>query len=283
MPYTRCWLTCDELESLLREDAPYGDLTVASLAIGRRSGQIHFDARDAMVVCGIEEAARLFELAGARVSLLAASGDDAEPGRPLLRAEGKADALFRAWKVGQSLVESLSGISTCARRMVDQAGDALVACTRKHLPGNKTMMVKSVLAGGATMHRLGLSESLMVTAEHRIFLDGESSHAYLPIIRHSQPEMKCVVEVDKVEAALSLIEQGCDVIQLEKLSVEEVKSVVAASGNDGRSGQSTVIAAAGGINPGNTAAYAATGVDILVTSAPYFAKPHDVQVTFEAT
>ena len=46
MPHTRCCLTTDELESLLREDAPYGDLTVAALAIGRHPGRIRFTARD---------------------------------------------------------------------------------------------------------------------------------------------------------------------------------------------------------------------------------------------
>lgn len=40
--------------------------------------------------------------------------------------------------------------------------------------------------------------------------------------------------------------------------------------------------AAGGVNAGNAAAYAATGVDILVTSAPYFAAPGDVKVVLAA-
>jgi molybdenum transport protein len=43
-------------------------------------------------------------------------------------------------------------------------------------------------------------------------------------------------------------------------------------------GQPTLIAAAGGIHQGNVADYAATGAKILVTSAPYFAPPRDVQV-----
>ncbi|MDU1803205.1 MAG: ModD protein, partial [Bradyrhizobium sp.] len=38
------------------------------------------------------------------------------------------------------------------------------------------------------------------------------------------------------------------------------------------------IAAAGGVNAQNAAAYAAAGADLLVTSAPYLARPCDVQV-----
>jgi molybdenum transport protein len=39
-----------------------------------------------------------------------------------------------------------------------------------------------------------------------------------------------------------------------------------------------LVAAAGGINAGNAAAYARAGADVVVTSAPYLARPRDVQV-----
>ena len=42
-----------------------------------------------------------------------------------------------------------------------------------------------------------------------------------------------------------------------------------------------VILAAGGINGDNAAQFAATGVDVLVTSWPYFGKPADIKVTME--
>ncbi|MET0027451.1 MAG: ModD protein [Candidatus Thiodiazotropha sp.] len=283
MNHTRCWLTPQELNALLSEDAPYGDLTTASLGIGLQTGRITFDARDPMVVCGVEEAAELLRYAGAdQVDTFVSSGEAVDPGRHLLQATGPAHALFLAWKVAQSLMESLAGVSTSARQIVDQAGDAVVACTRKHLPGTKTLMVKAVQAGGATMHRLGLSESIMVTEEHRTFLSDSASHAYLAHIHKQQPEKKCVVEVDRMDAALALIEQDCAVIQLEKCTIEDVVRVVNAAKARNLGAQRTVIAAAGGINPGNAAEYAATGVDLLVTSAPYFAKPRDVQVRFEA-
>ena len=43
-----------------------------------------------------------------------------------------------------------------------------------------------------------------------------------------------------------------------------------------------VIAAAGGINLENVKAYAASGVDLLVTSAMYWGKPADIAVVMEA-
>jgi len=282
MPSPHCVLFQAELEALLREDAPYGDLTVTALGIGGRSGRILFHSRDPMLVCGTEEAARLFELAGACAKLHAASGEVVEPQHQLLSAEGSVESLFRAWKVAQSLIESVSGVSTLARRIVQQAGAARVACTRKHMPGQKTMMVKAVEAGGACMHRLGLSESIMVTAEHRSFFLGDEFAVYLKALQATQPEKKIVVEVEDLASALTLVRQGCQVIQLEKFPVEEVAVVVAAAHSDAPVGQRPVIAVAGGIGPDNAADYAAAGADVLVTSSPYFAKPRDVQVRFES-
>ena len=281
MPDPRCVLSQATLESLLSEDAPYGDLTVTALGIGNRPGRILFYSRDPMRVCGTEEAVELFRLAGARAELQIGSGQTLASGELLLKAEGAAQSMFRAWKVAQSLIESASGVSTLASRIVQHAGTARVACTRKHMPGLKAMMVKAVEAGGACMHRLGLSESIMVTAEHRSFFLDDEAADYLPRLCAAQPEKKIVVEVDRLDAALRLLRQGCEVIQLEKLPPEQVAQVVAAAANE-PIGRRPVIAAAGGIGPENTAVYAATGADVLVTSAPYFAKPRDVQVRFEA-
>jgi molybdenum transport protein len=279
MSLNRCCLSDPELYSLLQEDAPYGDLTVETLAIGDRPGEITFHVRDDMVICGVEEAARLLQLSGAEVRLHAATGQQGTAGTPLLSASGSVDALFTAWKVAQSLVESLSGVSSAAQQIVSRAGSAGVACTRKHLPGIKAVMVKAVKAGGAVMHRYGLSESIMITAEHRTFLQAAETEDYLSRLQRMQPEKKIVVETDEVESALALVQQGCQVIQLEKLAPAQVARVVAEADSK-PDGWRPVIAAAGGINAQNAADYVAAGVDLLVTSAPYFAKPRDVQVRF---
>ena len=42
------------------------------------------------------------------------------------------------------------------------------------------------------------------------------------------------------------------------------------------------ILAAGGINGSNAADFAATGVDAIVTTWPYFAQPFDIKMRFKA-
>jgi molybdenum transport protein len=68
-----------------------------------------------------------------------------------------------------------------------------------------------------------------------------------------------------------------DVLQLEKLTPQEVAEVVTALA---ASGSPALVAAAGGINAGNAGTYAHAGARLLVTSAPHQAAPRDVQVRF---
>jgi molybdenum transport protein len=94
-------------------------------------------------------------------------------------------------------------------------------------------------------------------------------------LRSAAPEKKLVIEVTSLEDALAAAEAGFDVIQAEKFSPREIAGLVRELGGGIRR---PLIAAAGGINAANAAAYAQAGADILVTSAPYLARPCDVQV-----
>ncbi|MGQ9367598.1 ModD protein [Azospirillum sp. A39] len=267
------------IDALLAEDAPYGDLTTETLGIGARPGRILLAARDAMVLAAAEDAARLFERCGARVVACTASGAALAAGAVFLEAHGPAGGLHRGWKMAQTLVEYASGIATRTRRIVEAARAAApavtVACTRKNFPGTKEVAVRAVLAGGATMHRLGLSETLLVFAEHRAFLDAAPA-AWLADLKRRAPEKKVVVEVASVAEALALAAAGADVLQLEKLPPDAVAAVVRETRG---LAPRPAVAAAGGVNEANAAAYAAAGCDVLVTSAPYFGRPSDVQVT----
>jgi molybdenum transport protein len=87
------------LAELLREDVPYGDRTTEALGIGDVEGSLSFVARGAMVVCGTEEAARLFQLCGAEAHVQARTGARGAAQSRLLRASGDAQGLLKAWKV----------------------------------------------------------------------------------------------------------------------------------------------------------------------------------------
>ncbi|MDB5416456.1 MAG: ModD protein [Rubritepida sp.] len=270
----------ERLLSMLREDAPYGDATTLGLGIGEQQGRAVFAARATMVACCIEEAERLMLLAGCRsVQRLAASGAQVEAGSELLIAEGSATALHRGAKVAQTLMEITSGIATRARRMLLAAREGHpgvgVACTRKHLPGAKDVMLKAIMAGGCVPHRLGLSDSVLVFTQHRAFLGRKPPYLWVAELRAAQPERKISVEAETVDDAVWFASAGVDCVQIDKLSPEQVAEAIRAMANMPRR---PMIAATGGITEANAAAYAAAGADLLVTSAPYAAPPADISV-----
>jgi molybdenum transport protein len=270
---------------MLKEDAAYGDQTTRSLAFGKERGHIIFRARNPMIVCATEEAARMFKLVGCAADLACASGDRREPGELILAAAGPAEALFTAWKVAQTLVEWASGVASAAGRVVNAAravnAGVTVACTRKTIPGTRALSLKAIAAGGASIHRSGLSDTILLFREHRVFGGGRDLQRNLQrqiaALRAACPERTVVVEVTSHDDALRAADYGANVVQLEKFGPEGVAAVVTALGP----ANSARVAAAGGISASNAAKYARVGAAILVTSAPYYAQPADVSVVLE--
>lgn len=271
-----------ELEELLADDVPYGDLTTDALGIGAALGTMAFTARDTMVLALVEDAAAIVELAGGQVELHSSSGTALETGSPILTARGPASALLRSWKVAQTLIEIWSGVASDARAIVDAATavepKVSVACTRKNVPGTKRFAVAAVKAGGALMHRLGLSETVLVFPEHRAFLGEEMLAESADRLRRAAPEKKLVIEVTTLKDAIIAATAGFDVVQAEKFTPAEIAALVARMNVMASIRARPLVAAAGGIHAGNAAAYARAGADIVVTSSPYLAKPRDVQV-----
>lgn len=273
-----------ELQRLLDEDIPFGDLTTELIGRGAIAGKMSFFARDPMVLAVIEDAEAMIRLAGGAVITHAQSGDKLLSGAPILTANGPASALFRCWKVAQTLIEVWSGIASATRTIVEVAKSAApnvsVACTRKNVPGTKRFAASAIKAGGAVMHRLGLSETVLVFPEHLIFLDEEPLTDLASRLARAAPEKKLIIEVSSREEALAAVSAGFDVIQAEKFVPGEIAALRRAVAY---ASPRVIIAAAGGINPDNAAAYAAAGADVLVTSWSYLARPCDVQVRFSTT
>lgn len=266
------------LEQMLQEDCPCGDATTHALGIGQLNGTLVFAARVDMWVCGIEEAARMGQLRGLVVVEQAyASGQFVTAGTRLLTLRGPASSLHVVWKTAQTLMEYLSGMASVTAQMLNQAlqvnASVGLVCTRKNLPGSKQAAMKAILCAGASPHRLSLSETLLVFAEHRAFLGDENPVETVTRLKRQWPERAVVVEVDDLEAAKVWADAGADIIQLEKFSPDAVRSVRM------QLPARVKVAAAGGVNLDNAEAYARAGAAILVSSAPYFAKPRDVAVT----
>ncbi len=288
----------EEIERFLHEDCPYGDLTTALLCIGNQPGRMTFTTRHETVACCTEEAARLLEKVGCTVGAMETSGTLLAKGETLLEVAGSAGALHMGWKAALNLLEAASGIATRTHRLVREARIANpsveVVATRKIFPGTKAVATKATHAGGAFPHRLGLSESVLIFAQHTAFLGGaEELWARLPQIKSrarekkivievaDQPrEKKIVIEVADQPSAIAAALAGADVVQVDKLAPYGLSRLVETLRD---AAPTILIAAAGGINEDNIRAYAAAGVDLLVSSAMYWGQPADIAARMAAS
>lgn len=267
------------LQALLREEAPYGDLSTDSLGVGDVPGRVVFAARQPMTVCGSEEAVRLFQLCGAEAHLLTPSGRHVRAGTELLTAHGAASALLLAWKVAQPLVACGSGVASEVARIVTvlrAAGCAQpLACAGPAWPGTRGLLAKAVHAGGGIMHRLGLSESVQLCPEHRLFTD-HSLDDTVGRLRKLQPGRRVVAECAAMEEALALAVAGADVLLLERFTPEAVRACRVAL----HTSHLHPTLAVAGVHGDNAVAYAEAGADVLLSSTPCHAPPCDVEVRF---
>jgi molybdenum transport protein len=273
----------DELRRWLAEDVPHGDLTTHALGIGSHHGHIRFEARQAMVAACSEEAGRIMALAGADVIECVPSGTALQTGGLLLAAQGQAATLHAGWKVAQTLLETAGGIAAAAQAIVEAVrqinSEVVVACTRKSLPGTRALSIKAILSGGAVPHRLGLSETILVFAQHRTFTGGASFPTIIDGLRRRVPEKKIVVEADTLAEAVAIADAGADIVQFDKASPAEIAAL---RRHCATRTPRPLVAAAGGIHAANAADYARAGADVIVTSSPYTARPLEVKVTMEA-
>lgn len=267
------------IDYFISEDVPYLDLTSEVLGVADQAGEMEYYTREECVLAGTDVVRRIARNLGCEVVAVRFDGDRIAAGESFMTLRGPASALHQVWKVGLNTFDHLSAVATKTRQMVDAAHEANPRCeiltTRKSMPGAKDLFTAAVRAGGAWPHRLGLSETVLVFDHHIAFLGGFDAFVErLPEVKRRCVEKKLFVEAGEEQARI-LARAGVDGIQFDKVPVERLASLV----EELRAiDPHLTLIAAGGINPGNAAAYAATGVDGLATTAPFSAKPLDMSV-----
>ncbi len=270
-----CVLSDAEIQTLLFKEAPYGDITT-SLLVGYRSVKMVYEAASNMTICGVEESARMAVLKDLDVEVHCHSGDHIEKGEKILTISGGIDDLFMVWKVAQSLMEWMSGMASYTYDLVQEADGVPIACSRKQIPFTKALSVKAIRSGGAIMHRLGFSDSLLIFSEHRQFFN-RSEEEIIEFLSKSAPEYRTAVEVTSIDDAKRWIRSGAEIIQLNQFSSYDVavcKQFIHWEKHK------TKLAVYSDITVRNISDYVAAGADILVTAAPYYAKPKRITTSF---
>ncbi len=277
------YFTDQEIDQLMTEDVPYFDLTTSLLRLENKPAKIQVTTREPTVVCCTEEVMKIFNKSGVQTTLFTPSGEHLEKDVKFLEGEGLSGSLFTIARTIENLLRYASGIATRTRMLLEKAHEAnpdiMVATTRKVIPYTRKIAIKAVNSGGATIHRFGLSESILIYKNHYHFLGGiENLEKRLKEQRARAGGKMITVEVETPEDALRVVKTGVDVVQLDKFSPADIRKIRKAIL---KSGSGTKLAAAGNITIKNVSDYAGSGADILVTSWPYYGEPADMTISIQ--
>ena len=272
-----------ELDDLLLEDIYRGDLTTHALGIDTVAAKISFKRKNAGIVAGLAIAEKLLRKLDIQPTIHLKDGDYADAGQLLLSAADSAAKLHQAWKVVQLVLEWSCGVAQYTAEMIANAKtinpNAVVACTRKSIPNTRKLATSAVLIAGGHIHRQCISETLLVFSNHRNLCDDpDNLIAIVEQLKRQAPENKITLEADNLAQVEPLILAKPDIIQLDKFTPQQV----AAAQKLVKTHHSQIkLSVAGGVNRQNVAEYAALGIDLFITSAPYYAPPQDIKVLIE--
>jgi nicotinate-nucleotide pyrophosphorylase (carboxylating) len=252
------------IDLALEEDAALGDLTSRAIfPPGHRSRAV-IAAGHALVVCGLDVAARVFSRVdpALRVRRAARDGDRVRPGQAVLRIEGPTIGLLTAERTALNFLQRLSGIATQARRFAEAArpSGVRVVDTRKTTPGFRALEKYAVRCGGCGNHRSSLGEHVLIKDNH-IAAAGSLGRA-VARARAAAPHLaKITVEAENLAEVGEACRARADVILLDNMTPARIRAAVR------RIAGRAVVEVSGGLSLATLADYALPGVDVLSVGA----------------
>jgi len=242
------------------------DLTSAITVRRQVSGRARIEARSPCVLAGVLYAGTIARAAGCTVSWSSREGKLVEPGT-VGTLKGGLTAMLRAERPILNVLQRASGIATATRAFADQlqGTKCRVLHTRKTAPGLRLFDIAAVVAGGGTIHRLDLAQTVMVKDNHwrALQAEGRTLTEALAAAR-GRGALACQVEVESAAQVIEACGAGADRLLIDNQSPE----VVAAWGAVARQTNPRVaIEATGGITLENVRAYADAGADFVSVGA----------------
>jgi nicotinate-nucleotide pyrophosphorylase (carboxylating) len=250
----------DFVQRVLAEDLGNGgDVTSAATIDAEARFTAEMNARQSMVVAGLEIAAAFFRQldATAKIELLAEDGQLVERGTTLMRLSGNARAMLAAERSALNALQHLSGIATMTRQYVDAiAGTgAVLLDTRKTIPGLRVLEKFAARMGGAHNHRMRLDDGVLIKDNH-VAVSGGVAEA-VRRAKAANTGLQVQVEVDRIDQIEPALAAGADRLLLDNMDPALLREAVSIVG--GR----VPLEASGGVTLETIGFIAEAGVDFI--------------------
>jgi len=145
----------------------------------------------------------------------------------LATVTGPVSHLLRGERTALNSMSRCSGVATLSNRCVQIAKEhdwhGEVAGTRKTTPGFRLVEKYGLLVGGASTHRLDLSQMVMLKDNHVWACGGSIESAVKKARGVSGFSQKIEVECQSLDEALIAAEAGADVVMLDNFTPDKLK------------------------------------------------------------
>jgi nicotinate-nucleotide pyrophosphorylase (carboxylating) len=275
----------DEITALVRraleEDLGSGDVTTRATVAPDARARALITQKEPGMIFGIGVAEATFRELDPDVLVqeLVEEGLWREKGGQVMSVEGLSRALLSAERTALNFLGHLSGVATMAARAARevQGTGAKVLDTRKTTPGMRALEKAAVAAGGASNHRAGLYDAILIKENHIAAAGGigeavAGARAAAPELAHTlEVEVRDAQEIDQALAA------GAPRLLLDNMDDAELRAAVAQVG--GRAS----LEASGGVTLQTLRSRAETGVEWVSMGALTHSAPAlDLSLTMES-
>jgi nicotinate-nucleotide pyrophosphorylase (carboxylating) len=265
----------DIVRRALDEDLGAGDVTTAATVPATLRARGVFLVKAACVLAGTDVALEAFRQLdpGVRVTLRRHDGDRCQAGEEIAEVIGIARALLVGERTALNFLQRLSGIATRARLFVDAAGGRItVLDTRKTTPTLRALEKYAVRAGGATNHRAGLFDAVLIKDNH-IRIAGGVALA-VERARTCRPGMPIEVEAQTLEEVDQALDARVDIVLVDNMATDAIREAVR------RARGRAKIEISGGVTLERLPELASTGADFASVGALTHSAPA-IDISFE--
>jgi nicotinate-nucleotide pyrophosphorylase (carboxylating) len=237
-----------------------GDITTDAIVPAEARATTALVARQKGVLAGLDLALLAFRLVDPAIAarIERRDGDPLSPGAVIAIIEGPARGILTGERVALNFLCHLSGVASATAGIVEaiRGQRARVVCTRKTMPGLRSVQKYAVRVGGGANHRFGLDDAVLIKDNHIAVAGG-----IRPAVERARAGVghlvKIEVEVDTLAQLEEAMAVGVDAVLLDNMSAEELRRAVALVE------RRAITEASGRITPATAPAIAASGVDLI--------------------
>ena len=237
MPHTQNFLDDKHIRNIISlaidEDLDQGDITTELLIPEKLHGDALITAKGNGIIAGGEIAKMVFKKVSPSLEfkIFIEDGDRITPGDTIANIFGSIKCILKAERIALNFLQRLSGIATTTARYVDEISNPRIKImdTRKTTPGLRLLEKYAVYIGGGINHRFHLGESILIKDNHLTALRrlGLSLKDTVKKAKTQAGNGKTVeVEVGNREEASEAVQGGADVILLDNMTPDDIKSVL---------------------------------------------------------